>query len=232
MKKLITVLFFLLLGCCGLSYIWFYPQSPKIQFFIEKELIVEFSAKNRGFYRVGSDSVYLILERHEGLNLLAYTLGARPQKGDLMEIRVFGKLMSSLRNTKAEESFSSILSSAFPPQIVSVHFSSEEELEKTIRDYSWIEKKDFSFNPLERFPDLHPSSSLRDIETLHAQMDLSSYLLKKRKADFFKFLGYENPDEIPKDKEYHEWIDFILSHHTESEFPGALRVSPIGTWNE
>lgn len=232
MKKLIAVLFFLLLVCGAFCYIRFRSCDSKIQFFIEKKLIAEFPVKNREFYRTSSSGVYLILERQEGLTLLARTIEALPQKGDLMEIKVFGKLMGSQPNTKSAESFSSILSSAFPPQIVSVHMPSKEELEEAIRNYSWNEKKNFSFNPLERFPNLHPSSSLDEIEALQAQIDLSEYLFKKRKADFFTFLGYESPNEIPNDKDYHEWIDFILSHHTEPIFPGGLRVSPVGTWLE
>ncbi len=232
MKKLIVIAFLLVLIFCGASCSWSSSRNSMIQFFIKKELIAEFPVENRSFYRVSSDHVYLILERQEGLILLARTIEAQPQKGDLMDVKVFGKIMSSRRNTKSTESFSSILSSAFPPQIVSVHFDSKEELDKSIRDYSWNEKKSFLFDPLKRFPDLHPSSSLKSIELLHAQMDLSEYLFKKRKSDFFEFLGYENLDEIPEDEGYHEWIDFILSHHTESEYSGALRVSPVGTWIE
>lgn len=106
-----------------------------------------------------------------------------------MEVKVFGKLMSSRRNTKSAESFSSILSSAFPPQIVSVHLDSKDALEKAIQDYSWSEKKDFTFNPLERISGLHPSSSSEVIGLLNAQTDLNDYLFNERKKDFFQFFG-------------------------------------------
>lgn len=207
-------------------------EPPMIQFFIEKKLIAEFPVEGRRFYRRSSNGASLILERHEGLMLLSRIIAFSPRKGDLMEVKIFGSLTSSTDNTKSVEDFSSILASAFPPKIVSISPKTKEDLEKMIRNYSWKEEKSFSFNPLEQIPGLHPSSSLEAIEELYSSLNLSSYLFEERKIEFLKFLGYETPDEIPKDKEFHEKINYILRFHTESETSNAIRMPKIGTWAE
>ena len=207
-------------------------SNSTIQFFIEKELIVEFPVDSRRFYRQTNKNVYLILTKFEGLELLSATLKFSPKLGDLMEIRVAGELMSSRRNRKTLEDFLSVLSSAFPPEVVSAHFATSEKLESAIRQYGWKEEKNFSFDPLKRFPDIHPNSSLAEIELLQASLDLSGYLMQRRKDRFLKFMGYDGEEQVPQDKGYHEWIDYILSHHSRAENTPGMAMPNVGTWLE
>lgn len=236
MKKLIIVVITLSITAIIVFAFLFFAKSKSsnstIQFFIQKELIVEFPVDSRCFYRQTDKNIYLILTKSEGLELLSATLKSSPKLGDLMEVRVAGSLMSSRRNRKTLEDFRSVLSSAFPPEVVSVHFDNPEKLESAIRQYNWKEEKNFSFDPLKRFPDIHPSSSLAEIELLQASLDLSEYLMQRRKEAFLKFMGYDGEEQVPQDKEYHEWIDYILSHHSRAENTSGMAMPSVGTWLE
>lgn len=231
MKKIVlTAMFLLLAGLC--VYLSSVSQKPKLQFFIDGRLVAEISVLGKRFYRAGSKGVYLILERSEGLRLLANTIESPPKKGDLMEIKFNGQLMSSRKSVKDEKEFSSVLASAFPPQIVSVHFETKEDLEGAICDYLWREEKDFSFNALERIPNLDPSSSLELIETLNSQIDLNLFLFEERKRVFLEFLGWEDINEPLKDDGYREYIEGLLSGYAEPTSTGGVRMPNIGTWFE
>ena len=220
----------LLAGIC--FFISSVSQKPKLQFFIDGKLIGEIPVSEKRFYRAGPKGIYLILERSEGLSLLANTIESSPRKGDLMEVKFNGRLMSSRKSVKDKKEFSSILASAFPPQIVSVHFETKEDLEAAICAHSWREEKDFSFNALERIPNLDPSSSLELIETLNSQIDLNLFLFEERKRIFLEFLGWEDINEPLKDNGYREYIEGLLSGYAESASTGGLRMPGIGTWFE
>lgn len=236
MKKLIIIVIALSIVSLIVFSVLFFAKSKSsnstIQFFIEKELIVEFPVDSRRFYRQTNKNIYLILTKSEGLELLSATLKFSPKLGDLMEVRVAGCLMSSQKNRKTLEDFLSVLSSAFPPEVVSAHFDTSEKLESAIRQYDWKEEKNFSFDPLKRFPDIHPNSSLAGIELLQASLDLSEYLMQRRKEAFLRFMGYNEEEQVPQDKEYHKWIDYILSHHSRAENTSGLAMPSVGTWLE